>query len=108
MKHNDFKSRTLKEIKLWAGAATVLPLTALAGIFFAWVIGTDSLLDLTITVGGTVMFAVATAWWWWAIHTMRKLVAQWDTTKVKVTQVLDEVTEIRAIVKDTFAQPDDK
>jgi protein-S-isoprenylcysteine O-methyltransferase Ste14 len=108
MKHNDFKTKTIREIKLWAWAATVLPLTGLAGIFFLWFVGTDSLLNLTITIGGTVMFAVAVVWWWWAIRTMRNLVTQWDTTKVKVIEVLDEVVEIRTIVKDTFIKPDDK
>ena len=108
MKHNDFKTKTIREIKLWAWAATILPLTALAGIFFLWFVGTDSLLNLTITIGGTVMFAVAVVWWWWAIRTMRNLVDQWDNTKIKVIEVLDEVVEIRTIVKDTFAPPDDK
>ena len=108
MKYNDFKNKTIKEIKLWAWAATVLPLTGLAGIFFLWFVGTDSLFDLTITIGGTVMFAVAVVWWWWAIRTMRNLVNQWDTTKVKVIEVLDEVVEIRTIVKDTLTKSDDK
>ena len=108
MKHNDFKTKTIREIRLWAWAATVLPLTGLAGIFFLWFVGTDSLLNLTITIGGTVMFAVAVVWWWWAIRTMRNLVTQWDTTKVKVIEVLDEVVEIRTIVKGTLTKPDDK
>lgn len=108
MKHNDFKTNTIREIRLWAWAATVLPITGLAGIFFLWFVGTDSLLNLAITIGGTLMFAIAVVWWWWAIRTMRNLVRQWDVTKVKVIEVLDEVVEIRTIVKDTLTKPDDK
>lgn len=69
----NFRTQKLKEIKLWAWAATVLPMSSLAAIFFTWAIGLDTLLQKMIIVGATTMFSVAVVWWWWAIWTIAKV-----------------------------------
>lgn len=97
---NNFRNKTLKEIRLWAWAAAVLPITALAGIFFVWSFGTKTLFDISMIIGETVMFGTAVGWWWWALYVMKKLLGQWDTTRKNVGEVLTEVKEVRDIIKD--------
>lgn len=97
---NNFKGKTLKEIRLWAWAAAVLPLSALAGIFFIWVFGTGTLFNIAMVIGETTMFAIAVAWWWWALYVMRRLIRQWDDTRTNVGQVLEDIKDIKTIVKE--------
>ena len=96
---NNFREKTLKEIRLWAWVAAVLPLAALAGIFFLWVFGTGRWFNIAMVIGETTMFTVAIIWWWWAIYVINKLVRQWDLTRERVVEVLTEVQNIKGIVK---------
>ena len=105
---NDFRTKTLREIRLWAWAAAVLPITALAGIFFVWVFGSHDLFDRAMVLGETTMFGVAVVWWWWAIYVIRELVRQWETTRSNVSSVLDEVRTVKDIVKGKMAPDTDK
>lgn len=93
-----FKQNTIRQIRIWAWAAAVLPITALAGIFFVWTFGTSSLLSWAMIIGETIMFSIAVIWWWWAMYILRNLVNHWDETKDKVGDVLKDVKEIRNIV----------
>jgi protein-S-isoprenylcysteine O-methyltransferase Ste14 len=104
----NFKDKTLKQIRLWSWAAAVLPITALAGIFFVWAFGTSSWWSWAMITGETVMFAIAAVWWWWAMYTMRQLVKHWDNTRNNVTEVLKDVVEIKNIVKDVISAERDK
>ena len=105
---NDFRHKTLKEIRLWAWVAAVLPITALAGIFFIWVFGTKELFDTAMVVGETTMFAVAVIWWWWALYVIRKLLVQWETTRANVADVLTELRAVKGIIRETTKPPLDK
>ena len=96
---NKFREKTLKEIRLWAWVAAVLPLVALAGIFFIWVFGTGKWFNIAMVLGETTMFTVAVIWWWWAIYVINKLVKQWDITRERVSEVLTEVKNIKGLVK---------
>lgn len=96
----EFKNKTLKEIRLWAWAAAVLPLTALAGIFFVWTFFDHSILGYAMIIGETAMFCTAVIWWWWAMYVFKTLLAHWDGTREKVSDVLVSVTEIKNIIKD--------
>jgi hypothetical protein len=69
----NFRTQKLKEIKIWAWAAVVLPITSSAALFFAWALGLDTILQKMLVVGATLMFAVAVVWWWWAIWTIAKV-----------------------------------
>jgi protein-S-isoprenylcysteine O-methyltransferase Ste14 len=102
----DFKKNTIKQIRIWAWAAAVLPITALAGLFFVWRFAPNSVLGYAFITGETVMFGIAVVWWWWAMYTMRNLVRHWDETREKVKEVSKDVKEIRSVVLETLS--DDK
>jgi protein-S-isoprenylcysteine O-methyltransferase Ste14 len=99
-----FKENTIRQIRIWALAAAVLPVTALAGIFFVWTFGTNTLFTRIMVVGETIMFSIAVIWWWWAMYTMRNLVEHWGETKLKVEDVLKDVRDIRSIVVETIKE----
>jgi hypothetical protein len=96
----NFREKTLKEIRMWAWAAAVLPITALAGIFFFWTFGFDSWIGRAMVIGETTMFAVAVIWWWWAMYVIKQVVNSWATTNRSILDVLNEVKEVRSIVAD--------
>ena len=103
----DFRTKTINQIRLWAWAAAVLPLTALAGIFFVWKFFDGTVFGWAMTIGETTMFIIAVTWWWWAMYTMRNLVKQWDETKESVSEVLKDVKDMRKLVLEVL-RPDDK
>lgn len=100
----NFKTSTIKQIRIWAWAATVLPITALAGIFFTWKLTPSTWFEYALITGETVMFAVAVIWWWWAMFTMRNLVNQWDKTKDQVKDVSTDIKEIKSVVLETLSR----
>jgi protein-S-isoprenylcysteine O-methyltransferase Ste14 len=102
----DFRTKTINQIRLWAWLAAVLPITALAGIFFAWKFFNGTVIGTILTIGETVMFAVAVVWWWWAMFTMRNLVKHWDETKDNVREVLRDVKDMRSLVAEVLKQDD--
>ena len=95
---NNFRTTTINQIRLWAWAAAVLPLTALAGIFFVWKFFDGTILGWALTLGEISMFIVAVTWWWWAMYTMRNLVKQWDETRDAVKDVLTDVKDMKSLV----------
>jgi hypothetical protein len=103
-----FRERTLKQLRMWAWAASIVPLTALSGIFFIWVFGDDIVFGYALIIGEVTMFAVAVVWWWWAIYVINNLVKQWDTTRNKVVDVLSRVREIKTLVQDAKSLDSDK
>jgi hypothetical protein len=104
----NFKNKTLKEIHAWAWLASVLPITALAGLFFIWALGSDTWLQIAMVVGATSMFVIAVAWWWWALYVFRTLIQHWDYTKDNVAQVSKELKEIKNIFREIFFNRSDK
>lgn len=104
----NFRNKISREIRLWAWAAAVLPITSLACLFFIWAFGTNRILDIAMATGGTIMFSVAVFWWWWALHTIKKLIENWNITRENVIIVLEEVKEVKNIVKDVIVVQQDK
>jgi hypothetical protein len=102
----NFKDKIITEIRLWAWAAAVLPISALAGLFFIYWFGTKDWLSISMVVGETVMFSVAVVWWWWALYTMRRLIRQWDETKHQVKEVSTDIKDIKGIIEEI--RPNDK
>lgn len=100
----NFKTKTITQIRLWAWAAVVLPITALAGIFFVWKFFDGTTLSMAMITGETLMFSVAVAWWWWAMYTMRNLVKQWDETKDKVREVSTDIKDMKSVVLDLLSK----
>jgi len=103
---NNFRTKTINQIRLWAWAAAVLPITALAGIFFTWKFFDGTMLGYALTAGETIMFGVAVVWWWWAMYVMRNLVRHWDETRDRVKVVLEDVKEMKIIVLEVFRKDD--
>ncbi len=101
-----FGEKKIKEIKLWAWAAAVLPITGLAGIFFIWTFGTQELLNLSLTAGATVMFSIAVFWWWWALHSIYTLLLLWEKTEYAVSEVRVDLKEIKAAIREFFFSKD--
>lgn len=97
MKEN-FKDKTIKQIRWWAWAAAVLPITALAALFFVWRFFDGTVFGWAMITGETVMFAVAVVWWWWAMHILRNLVKHWDETRSNVESVLHDVKDMKKVV----------
>jgi hypothetical protein len=97
-----FGKRTIRQIKLWAWAAAVLPIVALAGLFFVWVFGTDEMLNTAMVVGATTMFTIAVTWWWWALHTMYNLLVLWRSTESTVGEVRVDLKEIKKSIREFF------
>lgn len=93
-----FKEKTIRQIRIWAWAAAVLPITALASVFFVWAFFDDTLFGYLMVVGQSLMFAIAVIWWWWAMYTMKKLVKHWDETRDNVRGIVTEVKEIKSVV----------
>lgn len=100
----NFTEKTIRQIKIWAWAAAVLPITALAGMFFIWRFAPDSVVDYAFITGETVMFCIAVIWWWWAMYTMRNLVKQWDRTKENVQSVAADIKEMKSVVLDVLTK----
>lgn len=103
MKDN-FKTTTINQIRLWAWAAAVLPITGLAGIFFTWKFFDGTILGWAMTIGEITMFAIAVVWWWWALYVMRNLVKHWDETKDNVKDVLNDVKDMKSIVVELLSK----
>lgn len=94
----DFKTKTITQIRVWSWAAAILPIAALAGIFFIWRFFDGSILGYVMIAGETIMFTVAVIWWWWAMYVMRNLIKHWDQTRENVGEVLNDVRSMKHIV----------
>jgi high-affinity Fe2+/Pb2+ permease len=100
----DFKNGTIKQIRLWAWTAAVLPISALVAVVFVWKFMDESFLGYFIITGETVMFTLAVMWWWWVLYVTRNLIKQWDNTKNKVEDVQKTIIELRTLVNDVVSQ----
>jgi len=100
----DFKEKTIRQIRIWAWAAAVLPITVLAIIFFIWQFTPRTVLDYAFLIGKTSMFVIAVVWWWWAMYTMRNLVRHWDITGNKVKELSIDVKDIRSVILETLSK----
>lgn len=91
----DFHKKKLKEIKLWAWAAVVLPITGSAALFFSWAFGLETLFDKMLVTGATIMFGVAVVWWWWAIWTMAKVTEMLGRAMEGIKSVKEDINDLR-------------
>lgn len=102
----DFSERALDHIKVWTWAAAVLPITALAGIFFIWAFGSKSLFELAITTGATIMFAVAAVWWWWIIWIVSKIIRKDRKVAEDLKNTTEDIKNIKHLFRETFNKND--
>jgi len=95
----DFHKKVLSQISIWAWAATILPIVALAGLFFLEFIGLRTYYHVTLVISATAMFAVSAVWWWWALYTIYRVTNILGKTSEKVETVVDEVKHIKKDIK---------
>ena len=95
----DFHKQKLKQIKWWAWLATVGPITALGGLFFAAFIGTHTMARMLLSFGATVFFCIAVFWWWWAMYTIARITGVLGEAIEKIVTVDTEVKEIKTEIK---------
>jgi len=96
---DNFKEKKLAEIRTWAWMAAVLPISALAGLFFIWVFGNETQYAYAMVSGLTIMFMTAVIWWWWAIYTVRNLVLDYSNNRDDLNKVIEDVKEISKELK---------
>jgi hypothetical protein len=89
----DFSEKTLTQIRWWAWAASVLPITALMGLFFTRAFGNDDLYNFAITVSVSSLFLIASIWWWWVIWLISQII---KTNR----QVADDLQSTRYYIKE--------
>jgi hypothetical protein len=99
-KFDVFGKQKIKEIKLWAWAATIIPITSLVLMFFIWYFGNETIINIAMIAGSTFMFAVAVFWWWWALHSLYSLLTIWKKTNSNMEEVMTDIKEIRSSIKD--------
>ena len=95
-----FSSKKIGEIKLWAWAATILPITALAAEFFFHWFGWENAIAQSLVIGATLFFAIAVYWWWWSLHTIAKVTNSLKLSAELVLEVKEEVNQIKTELKD--------
>lgn len=100
----DFKNKTLKEITIWAWLGATLPLTGLAAMFFVWAFGFTEYIDILMVLGASSMFLLSVIWWWWALIVIRELIKNWNKTYNDVKNVLDDVVEVKTLVRENFSK----
>ena len=88
-----------QEARYWMIAASVLPLTALSGLFFLQYIGWATNLEKLLTIGATAMFFIAVVWWWWAIWTIAKVTDLLGKAMNGVSEVKDELMSLKKDIK---------
>jgi high-affinity Fe2+/Pb2+ permease len=96
----NLEEKRIKEIKVWAWAAAILPLSSLSAIFFIWYFGTSNWFDWFMTASATFFVSVGVIWWWWNLHFLRDMIKKWNRTETNVKSVLSDLVEIRKLLID--------
>lgn len=96
----NFHNQKIKEIKLWAWVAAVLPMTVLSALFLLNFVGFETLYHQILIAGGTIMFTLSCVWWWWALHTIGSITNILGNTLKKFANVDIELDKIKKDLKD--------
>lgn len=91
--------KIIKQSKYWIVAASVLPLTALSGLFFLNFIGWTTFLEKLLTIGAISMIFIASIWWWWAIRKIVEFAEMMKKTDQNLQELKSTITEIRTDIK---------
>lgn len=98
----NFSETGLKHISLWAWAAAVLPITALAGIFFIWMVGPNEWVEILLVTCATVMFGVFVGWWWWIIWIVSRILKKDRRIAEELADTCETIKEVKLLVIETF------
>ena len=91
----DFHQKSLKQIKLWAWAASVLPVVGIVALILIKIFGTDDIYSVIVISGGTFIFAISVVWWWWVMHTVSQITAMLSKASTNIENVQDDLLNIR-------------
>lgn len=91
--------KIIKQSKYWMIAASVLPLTALSGLFFLQFIGWNTNLEKIVTLTATTMFFIATVWWWWAVNKIVEFANMMEKTEKNLQEVTKNILDIKIELK---------
>ena len=98
--------RSFRQISLWIKAAVILPIVALAGIFFIWVFDFTSLYSQLMVIGFTATFGIAVIWWWWAMWTISQILKYNQEILTNFRLTVSSIKELRDLVHYTFHESD--
>lgn len=90
-----FTGKILQQARYWMIAASMLPLTALSGLFFLEKVGWETNLEKSVTIIATSMFFIAVAWWWWAIKKIMQFAKMIEKTEQDFLDVKDLLKDMR-------------
>lgn len=91
--------KIILQAKLWIIAASVLPLSALSGLFFLHFVGFETYWEIFLTTGGILMFFISSLWWWWAIYKILDLHKSMNNTIDNFSEIKQIVIEIKEEIK---------
>lgn len=101
-KFKEYATKKVLEIKIWLVIAITAPMTALALIFFSWIFGNETLKEIIMVAGSSIMFAVSVFWWIWVMHSMTSLINLWKNTEENVSDVKIGIKEIKEVISQIF------
>lgn len=96
----DFHQKSLKQIKLWAWAASVLPVVGIVALILIKLFGTDDIYSVIVIIGGTIIFSVSVVWWWWVMWTIAQVTTMLSHTSTSLDTVKKDLSTIRLDLED--------
>lgn len=96
----DFHKKSLKQIKLWAWAASVLPVVGIVALILIKLFGTDDIYSVIVIIGGTIIFSVSVVWWWWVMWTIAQVTTMLSHTSTSLDTVQNDLSTIRLDLED--------
>lgn len=96
----DFHKKSLKQIKLWAWAASVLPVVGIVALILIKLFGTDDIYSVIVIIGGTIIFSVSVVWWWWVMWTIAQVTTMLSHTSTSLDTVKKDLSTIRLDLED--------
>jgi hypothetical protein len=91
--------KIIKQTKIWMTAASVIPVTALSGMFFLQFIGWTTTLEKLLTIGAIIMFFVASIWWWWAVNKIVEFANMMKKTDQNLQELKTDIASIKTDIK---------
>ena len=96
----DFHQKSLKQIKLWAWAASVLPVVGIVALILIKLFGTDDIYSVIVSIGGTSIFSVSVVWWWCVMWTIAQVTTMLSHTSTSLDTVKKDLSTIRLDLED--------
>lgn len=101
-KFKEYATKKVLEIKIWLIIAITAPMTTLALVFFSWIFGNETLKEIIMVAGSSIMLAVSVFWWIWVMHSLTSLINLWKNTEENVSDVKIGIKEIKEVVSQIF------